>query len=163
MTFVHGIDPLMIQLGPLSLYWYSLFFALGVLLCYLLLKGVYRREGLPQRQAESLMIYAIVGMFIGARLGYVFFYQYDYFLANPLEVFKLWKPGLSSHGAAIGVLASVLVWSWIWQQNFFRSLSLLSLGLPIILVGVRLGNFINSEVAGIPTSGDWGVVFGRLG
>ena len=102
-------------------------------------------------------------MFIGARLGYVFFYQYDYFLANPLEAFKLWKPGLSSHGAAMGVLASVLVWSWIWRQNFFRALSLLSLGLPIILVGVRVGNFINSEAAGIPTSADWGVVFKRLG
>ena len=163
MKFVHDIDPILFHLGVLNIYWYSLFFALGVLLCYFLLKSLFRREGLQLRQLESLMVYVLVGMFAGARLGYVFFYQPDYYLSQPLEIPKLWKPGLSSHGGALGILVAVLLWSRIYRQNFFRFMSLLSLGLPIILCFVRIGNFFNSEALGIPTQGDWGVVFARLG
>lgn len=163
MLFYHDIDPVLLRLGFLNLYWYSFFLAAGVLLCYLRLRGIYRREGLPQGDLDGMMFYAIVGMFFGARMGYALFYQPDYFLHHPAALFALWKPGLSSHGAAFGVLVALLIWSRKRKLDYLVHMSLLSLGLPLILLGARIGNFINSEAFGIPTGGEWGVVFTRLG
>ena len=163
MPFQHDIDPLMFQLGDLHIYWYSFFLALGVLLCYFRLRIVATDLRLPRNLPESLMIHAIVGMFVGARLGHAFFYNPLFFSEHPLQLFMLWQPGLSSHGAAGGVLVSVYLWSRVHRQPFYPRCGMLSLGLPLILVGARIGNFFNSEAVGRATAGEWGVVFLRLG
>jgi prolipoprotein diacylglyceryl transferase len=163
MPFQHDIDPLMLRLGDLHLYWYSLFLALGVLLCYLRLRSLSPQADLSRQQLDSLMLHAIVGMFVGARLGHALFYQPQHFIDHPLEIVMLWRPGLSSHGAAFGLLAAVYLWSRIQRKPFFLLASTLSLGLPLILVFARIGNFVNSEAVGRATAGDWGVVFVRLG
>lgn len=163
MIFINDFSPEMINLGPIVVRWYGLLFAAGIFLSYLLIKWVFQREKYPIADLESVFLYLIFGVILGARAGEVLFYEPGYYFSNPSEIIKIWHGGLSSHGAATGLLISYVIWIKIYRVKFSKYADALSIGFPVTAACVRIGNFFNSEIIGIPTNSNWGVVFKRLG
>ena len=162
-TLIHNIDPILLDFGVVQVRWYGLFFALGLALTYFFLRHVFKREKLSLEHLDNLILYLFIGMLVGARLGHVFFYNASYYLNDPLSILKIWQGGLSSHGAALGVFFAYLIACKIHKLKFAKYADFLVLGMPIAAGFVRLGNFFNSEIIGIPTDGTWGVIFQQLG
>ncbi|MBT5017007.1 prolipoprotein diacylglyceryl transferase [Candidatus Peregrinibacteria bacterium] len=161
--FFHDISPILFELGPLSLRWYGLFFALGLVIAYFFVRHLIKRKGHNPEIVDSVVFYLIIGVIIGARLGHVFFYHPLDYLSNPISILYVWNGGLSSHGATLGILISYLIWLKVHKTKFAEHLTELVLGIPIVATMVRIGNFFNSEIIGIPTNNEWGVIFHRLG
>lgn len=137
-------------------------FALGFMFGYEIESRMYRHEGAPEKWVGILLIWTMIGTIIGARLGHVFFYEWDYYSVHPSEILKVWHGGLASHGGAIGVIIGVLGYSLFTTKRsplwaFDR------LVIPIALVGgmIRVGNLMNSEIYGGPTDLPWGMMFVR--
>ncbi|MBP8126204.1 MAG: prolipoprotein diacylglyceryl transferase [Aeromonadaceae bacterium] len=156
-------DPILLQLGPLAIHWYGVLFAGGFLLGYQIMQWIYRREGHPTEQLDKLLTFIFIGTVLGARLAHVVFYEPAYYFSNPWEILKIWKGGLASHGGTLGVLLAILI--FVRQHSDVRLLWLLDrLAIPTALTAcfIRLGNFMNSEIVGLPTDGSWGVVFEKV-
>ena len=156
-------DPILLQLGPLAIHWYGVLFAGGFLLGYQIMQWIYRREGHPTEQLDKLLTFIFIGTVLGARLAHVVFYEPAYYFNNPWEILKIWKGGLASHGGTLGVLLAILI--FVRQHSDVRLLWLLDrLAIPTALTAcfIRLGNFMNSEIVGLPTDGSWGVVFEKV-
>lgn len=148
------------NIGPLSLRWYGLLFALAFVFGFIILTRVYKLEKKPQTDLEQLSIYVILGTVIGARLGHCLFYDPAYYLANPFEMIKVWEGGLASHGAAIGILTALYLFAkkkkdqgMIWTLD--RLVIVVALGGALI----RLGNLFNSEIIGMQTDVSWAFIF----
>lgn len=159
-----NVDPVIFNLGPLQIRWYSMMFAVGFLIGYNIVERMFRHDGAPEKWCPLLLLWVIAGTIIGARLGHVFFYEWDYYSAHPAEILKIWHGGLASHGGAIGVITAVLLYSWITTKRsplwtFDR------LVVAIALVGglIRIGNLMNSEIYGHVTELPWGFIFVRNG
>ena len=163
MIFTNNIDPILFSLGGLQVHWYGVFFALGIIFCYLFLTKGFEKHGYPAGHVDSMAIYLFFGLLIGARLGQVFFYEPGYFLENPAEIVKVWKGGLSSHGATIGLLIAYVIWLKVHKIKFSKYVDLIVVPMPIAAACVRIGNFFNSEIIGNPTGSNYGVIFKRLG
>lgn len=163
MVFVNNLSPILFEIGPVEVRWYGLLFAAGLILAYILTYNIFRREEYPISHLDSLTVYLVIGLIVGARLGEVFFYEPEYFLKNPVDIFKIWTGGLSSHGAAIGVFVAYLIWQKIQQITFNKYADVLVIGFPVIAAMVRIGNFFNSEIIGTPTDGSFGIIFKKLG
>lgn len=160
-SIVWDVSPDLIQ-NPITIRWYGLMFAIGFLIGYEIVARMFRHEGAPERWLGWLLLWTMAGTIIGARLGHCFFYEWDFYSANPGEIVKVWKGGLASHGGAIGVILGVLCFSCFSTKRsplwtFDR------LVVPIALVGglIRLGNLFNSEIFGGPTDLPWGMMFVR--
>ncbi len=162
MLFTNNLNPDLLSLGPLTIRWYGLFFATGILLNYFVTRAIFKKEKLKIEDLESVAIYLVLGVVIGARLGHVLFYNLDYFISHPLEIFQIWQGGLSSHGAALGVLISYFLWIKINHLDFKKYADLLVISMPLTAMFVRIGNFFNSEIVGKPTEGNFGVIFQKL-
>src|SRR3972149_6515992 len=164
MIFVNDFSPEMIRWGPIAIRWYGVLFASGIILTYLLVKWIFRREGYPVSDLESVFVYLFLGLIIGARLGEVFFYEPDFFLSHPGEIIKIWHGGLSSHGAGIGLFTAYILWTRKYKVKFSKYADASAIGIPITAAFVRIGNFFNAEILGVPSgTGKWGVIFKRGG
>ncbi len=163
-----------IDLGFLVIHYYSLMFVVAFTLGWYLMKHIYEREGVSLEKLDSLFIYTVLATLIGARLGHVIFYDWDYFQHHLLEIFLpvRFEPefeftgfrGLASHGAAIGIIIAM----YLYCRNVLHKPVLWVLDRIVIPVAsggifVRIGNFMNSEIIGKPTHSDYGVVFTKLG
>jgi phosphatidylglycerol---prolipoprotein diacylglyceryl transferase len=159
-----NFDPVLLQLGPLSVRWYGLLFVGGFLAGQVLLGRIFRREGLDSRSAQDLLLYALVGAVIGARLVHCLAYEPSYYLSHPVEIFRVWEGGLASHGGVVGVFAGLIVAAR--QQNpplkLLWLLDRVAIPSAFAATAIRFANFLNSEIVGTPTSGSWGVVFATL-
>ena len=156
-----NVDPEIFSIGQLSIRWYGLMFASAFLSGYIVFTRFLATERLTSEMMDQLLIYIAVGTVIGARLGHCFFYEPDYFLANPLEILKIWKGGLASHGAAIGILLSL--WLYI-RKHKLSFLWLIDRIVIVVALGgafIRFGNLFNSEIYGLPTDLPWGIEFVR--
>lgn len=156
-----NVDPEIFSIGQLSIRWYGLMFAMAFLSGYIVFTRFLATERLTSEMLDQLLIYIAVGTVVGARLGHCFFYQPDYFLKNPLEILMIWKGGLASHGAAIGILLSL--WLFI-RKHKLSFLWLIDRVVIIVALGgtfIRLGNLFNSEIYGLPTDLSWGFEFVR--
>ena len=102
-----NVSPELFNLGPISVRWYGLLFAMAFVAGYLILTWVYKQEGRPKSEVEQFTIYAIFGTVIGARLGHCLFYNPEFYLSNPLEIIMVWRGGLASHGTAIGIVLAL--------------------------------------------------------
>jgi phosphatidylglycerol:prolipoprotein diacylglycerol transferase len=155
------IDPILIEYGPLRVSWYGLMYVFGFLISYFLVLYQIRRKefGLSKPEIESLFFYLIIGLAIGARLGYVVFYNLGMYLQDPLEIFAIWHGGMSFHGGLIGVVLVGIVYSWKNKKSFWKLADLLTVTAPIGLALGRIGNFINGELYGRVTRAPWGMVF----
>ena len=158
-----NVDPEIFQLGPIGPRWYGLFFALGFVMGYVVLLQIYRNERRQEENLSSLFTYVFLGTLIGARLGHVLFYQPDYYLARPWEIPMIWQGGLASHGGFAGVMIALYLYF-----RKYREMSFLELGDRLALAAlpaaglIRLGNFFNSEILGVPTTLPWAIIFIRV-
>ena len=162
-AFHWGPDPVLVSFGPVAVRWYGLFFAAAFLVGYWVTAQIYRRDGRDPSSLDPLLMYMLIGTLIGARLGHVLFYDPQYYLANPLDIVKVWEGGLASHGGAAGILIAL----WLYTRKPGRPSYLWLLdrvAIPTALGGffIRMGNFFNSEIVGTPTSVPWAVVFDRV-
>lgn len=163
-TVIWNADPVFFSLGPLSVRWYGLAFALGFLIGYSIVSRMFRHEGAPERWLGILLAYVIVATIVGARLGHVFFYEWDYYSAHPADIFKIWEGGLASHGGTIAMIIALFIFSWCVTKKP-ASWMFDKIVVAIALVGglIRLGNLMNSEIYGGPTDLPWGFIFVRNG
>lgn len=160
---VWNVSPEIFSLGPISLRWYGMLFALGFVLAYGYLRKVFKDEGKPAESLDQLLIYVVIGTIAGARLGHCFFYEPMRYLENPMEILFVWHGGLASHGGAIGILTSIYLFSRKHKNfPFLWTTDRVSLTVPLAGACVRLGNFMNSEILGKVTDQPWGIVFSRV-
>ena len=155
-------DPTIFTLFGREIRWYGLFFAIGFLVGYKMIEYMFKKEQVPPVWADKLFIYVIVATVIGSRLGHCLFYEPEIYLKNPVEIFKIWKGGLASHGGTIGNIIGV----WLYSRNITKRSMLWTfdrLVIPTALVAalIRLGNLMNSEIYGHPTTVSWGFNFVR--
>ncbi|MDE5651190.1 MAG: prolipoprotein diacylglyceryl transferase [Duncaniella sp.] len=149
-------------MGPIAIRWYSLAFMVGFLVGYEIVARMFKHEGAPERWLGVLLLWTVAGTIIGARLGHVFFYEWDKYSQDPISILYVWEGGLASHGGTIGVILGVFGFSFFTTKRnplwtFDR------LVIPIALVGglIRLGNLMNSEIFGHATDLPWGFMFIR--
>ena len=151
------IDPIAIQIGPFAIRWYGITWLAAFSTIYYLINKF--QKDIDVNQTSDLMFYSLLGAILGGRVGYILFYSFDQFLANPLSIFAIWQGGLSFHGGLLGVLVSCYWLSKKWKMGFFWLMDRVAPYVPPGLGFVRLGNFLNSELLGRPTEVSWGVIF----
>lgn len=163
LQFIHwNPDPEIFRIGNFAVRWYGLLFASGFLIGYYIGERMFKSENVSSKWIDSLFFYIIIATVVGARLGHVIFYGWDYYSQHIGEIFKTWHGGLASHGGAIGILVAL----WIHSKFVTKRTMLWSLDrivVPTALVGafIRLGNLMNSEIYGIETTLPWGFIFER--
>lgn len=165
LDFIYwNADPVFFSLGPISVRWYGLAFAVGFIIGYWIVARMFRHEGAPERWLGILLTYVMVATIVGARLGHVLFYEWDYYSQHPAEILQIWNGGLASHGGTIANIIAVFLFSWIVARKP-ASWTFDKLVVAIALVGglIRLGNLMNSEIYGGETTLPWGFVFLRNG
>lgn len=155
------IEPTIFSLGPLQVRWYGLFYVIAFAVGYLFIKKNLKAKNvrISNDQYDTLIFYALLGVVVGGRLGYVLFYNLGLYLQNPLKIFAVWEGGMSFHGGAIAVLA---LGYYFVKKNRLRFLPLADAVVPFAAFGLglgRIGNFINAELYGRVTDVPWGMVF----
>ena len=155
------IDPVIFSIGPFAIRWYALAYLAGILLGWWYLKRLTDQEGDPVGPAplDALINASVIGIILGGRLGYVFFYNLPYYLNHPLEIFMVWHGGMSFHGGMIGMASAIFIVARRFGINPLALGDLIALAAPIGLFFGRIANFINAELYGRVTNMPWGVVF----
>ena len=157
------IDPVIFSIGPLSLRWYGMMYLVGFVAAFWLAGRRLHRTTWSKEELSDMLFYGFVGVIAGGRLGYVFFYQFDMFLSDPLYLVKIWTGGMSFHGGLLGVIAALY---WFARKQKTTLLHVGDFVAPIVPIGLgagRIGNFINGELWGRTTDVPWGVVFPGAG
>lgn len=146
--------------GVIEVRWYGLFFAIGFIVGYSLMDRMYRHEQLNVKWLDSLFIYVVVAMVVGARLGHCLFYEWDLYSQHPIEILKIWKGGLASHGGAIGILIAIWIYSRrVTHRSMLFTLDRLVVPVALVAAFIRTGNLMNHEIYGHETSLPWGFRF----
>ncbi|MEM6811732.1 MAG: prolipoprotein diacylglyceryl transferase [Pseudomonadota bacterium] len=161
-----NIDPIAFSIGPFAIRWYALAYLAGFIggWRYALWLSSKDKDLLPTReQVDDFFPWAILGVILGGRLGYVLFYQPGLYLNAPLDAFKVWEGGMAFHGGALGVIIALLVYSYLKTIPLFRLTDIVCAVVPIGIFFGRIANFINGELWGRPTDQPWGVVFPYAG
>jgi phosphatidylglycerol:prolipoprotein diacylglycerol transferase len=155
------LDPVALSLGPMVIRWYALAYLAGFILGwrYCLYLARKNPKGPTPQQYDDFLTWAVIGTVLGGRLGYIIFYQPEYYFAHPLEMLQVWHGGMSFHGGMLGVLAASLIFTRIRHIGFFAFTDVLACVTPIGLGLGRLANFVNGELFGRPTDLPWGVIF----
>ncbi|MDR1455253.1 MAG: prolipoprotein diacylglyceryl transferase [Tannerella sp.] len=154
------VDPAIFSIGSREIRWYALAFIIGFAAGYKIVERMWKRENVPPGWLDPLLYYTFAGTIIGARLGHCLFYSPDHYLANPIEILKVWEGGLASHGGVLGIIVAI----WFYSRNVSHRSMLWTfdkLVTPTGLVAalIRLGNLMNHEVYGHPTDLPWGFRF----
>ena len=163
LSITWTIDPILFKLGPLTIRWYGLLFALGFLIGYYIEQSMFRHEKVELKWLDTLLVYLMVATIVGARLGHVLFYDWAYYSQNPMEIFMVWHGGLASHGGAIGIIMAM----WLFSKLVSKRPMLWILDrivVPIALTGcfIRLGNLMNHEIIGQAADLPWAFIFTRV-
>lgn len=156
-----GLSPVILSIGSFDLRWYSLAYFAGILAGYFYLLKLLAQPGAPlaRRHADDLVFYAAIGIILGGRLGYVLFYNLEFYLSNPADILKLWDGGMSFHGGVIGTSLGILYLSWKEKLQWLRVHDYVACCVPFGLFFGRLANFVNQELWGAETSVPWAVRF----
>ncbi|QLB13385.1 prolipoprotein diacylglyceryl transferase [Bisgaardia hudsonensis] len=156
-----SFDPIIFSLGPISLRWYGLMYLIGFLFArWLAIKRANNSQGAWNvEQVDNLLFNGFMGVFLGGRIGYVLFYQFDYFLQEPSYLFRVWEGGMSFHGGLIGVIISMIITSKLQKRSFWVTADFVAPLIPFGLGMGRIGNFINDELWGRVTDVSWAVLF----
>jgi phosphatidylglycerol:prolipoprotein diacylglycerol transferase len=157
------VNPEIFRVGSFAIRWYGLLFASSFLFGYIIMNKIFRNENLSDAMLDRLTIYMAVGTIVGARLGHCLFYEPGFYLSHPIEILKIWRGGLASHGAAIGILTAI--WLFVKKEKKDYTWALDRIAIVVALSGffIRIGNLMNSEIYGIETTVPWGFVFLRNG
>ena len=165
--YTHNLDPIMIDFGLITIRWYSAAYIFGILLGWwygkrIILKISNIDHKIYLKFFDDLITYIIISIIIGGRLGYIIFYNIEFYINNPMDVFKIWKGGMSFHGALIGIIFGTYLFSKKKGLNTFLFLDIVACVAPIGLFFGRIANFINGELVGKVTNVYWGVIFSNL-
>jgi len=168
---VHNFDSVLFDLGFFQIKWYSLAYIFGIIFGWMysniIIKKISNSKSgfitINNNQFDNLVIYVIIGIIVGGRLGYVLFYNLDFFGKNISEIFKIWNGGMSFHGGLIGLIISTLIFSKSTKINFFKISDILACVSPIGIFLGRVANFINGELYGKITTLPWAIVFPDAG
>lgn len=153
-------DPILLDTSFIDIRWYSLMFLIGFLGGYKILEKIFKHEGAPESWLGSLLIYVMFGTIIGARLGHVFFYEWEQYSQNPIDIFKVWEGGLASHGGTIGVALAVFLFSkFKAHRSVIWTLDRLAVAVAMVAGLIRLGNLFNHEIYGHATDMPWAFRF----
>jgi phosphatidylglycerol:prolipoprotein diacylglycerol transferase len=158
-----NVDPEIFRIGNFAVRWYGLLFASGFVFGYYIMKKIFLNEGLSDATLDRLTVYVAIGTIVGARLGHCFFYEPSYYLAHPVEILKVWHGGLASHGAIIGNLIALWLFSRKEKKPLIWSIDRVVIVVALAGALIRLGNLMNSEIYGVETTLPWGFVFLRNG
>lgn len=174
LTFIHwNVNPEIITIMDVPLRYYGILFAGGILLCAYLLKGIFKRENIALDKLDTLTIYGVIGIFVGARLGHCIFYDPDYYFNHPLEIILpiqvnadgeyqfIGYQGLASHGGIAGLIIALILYSKKTKESIINTIDLIAVVAPLGGVFIRLGNLMNSEIIGFPTTVPWAFIFER--
>lgn len=156
-----NVAPEIFSIGDFSVRWYGLLFAAAFFFGYIIMKKIFEKENISIDWLDKLSIYMLIGTVLGARLGHVLFYQPTYYLNHPLEILQVWKGGLASHGAAIGILASLYFFSKKSQKSYLWVLDRIVIVVALGGFFIRMGNLMNSEIVGNTTNVPWAFIFVR--
>lgn len=157
--FTNNFDPVAFSIFSLEFRWYSLAYIAGILIGWVYCKKKLIKDQKILDLFDDFITYAILGIIVGGRIGYVLFYNFEYFFNNPIEILFVWNGGMSFHGGLIGVIIASNLFSKLNKVNTFIFLDLVSLSAPIGIFFGRIANFINSELYGTPTEVPWSVKF----
>ena len=164
--YIHNLDPVFVELGFLSIRWYSLAYIFGILFGWWYGRKIINKRFEVQnyyvKHFDDLITYVIISIIIGGRVGYILFYNLKYYLSNPLDILKVWEGGMSFHGALLGIIIGTYLFS---KKRNIPSLLLLDIIACVSPIGIFLGrvaNFINGELIGKATSVSWGVIFPNI-
>lgn len=157
------VNPEIFHIGSFAVRWYGLLFASSFLFGYFIMLRIFKNENLPDSLLDKLTVYMALGVIIGARLGHCLLYEPEYYLSKPLEILKVWKGGLASHGAAAGILIAVGIFAHKEKKGYFWVLDRVAIVVALSGFFIRMGNLMNSEIYGIETTLPWGFVFLRNG
>jgi phosphatidylglycerol---prolipoprotein diacylglyceryl transferase len=155
------VNPEIFRIGAFAVRWYGLLFASSFLFGYIIMNRIFKNENLNEDLLDRLTIYMAIGVIVGARLGHCFFYEPEYYMKHPLEILMIWKGGLASHGAAIGILIAIGFFSVKEKKNYFWVLDRIAIVVALSGFFIRMGNLMNSEIYGVETTVPWGFVFLR--
>ena len=160
-----AIDPIAFTIGPLAVRWYSLSYIIGILIGLILINKfiITYKKNITKNDVYDLLNYLILGIIIGGRLGYVFFYNLEFYFYNPFEILKIWNGGMSFHGAMVGIIISIGWFSFKNNKSFFDLTDIICLVSPIGIFFGRIANFINGELYGKVTDHAFGIIFPRGG
>jgi phosphatidylglycerol:prolipoprotein diacylglycerol transferase len=160
LTFPN-FDPVAFEIGPLVVRWYALAYIVGLILGWKYAVWLNRRPAglVPQAALDDFLAWAVIGIVLGGRIGYVLFYQPDYFLENPLAVFELWRGGMSFHGGLLGIILAMLLFARKRGVSFLALTDLVAAAGPIGLFLGRLANFVNGELYGRASDAPWAMIF----
>lgn len=160
-----AFDPIAVQIGPVAVHWYGLMYLLGFALVWIL--GRWRinqgKTDLTLRDLEDIIFYCVLGVVAGGRLGYILFYKFADYVANPLQILYVWQGGMSFHGGLIGVIVALFVFSRKRHKTLLEIGDFVAPLIPLGLAAGRFGNFINGELWGRPTALPWGMSFPQAG
>lgn len=158
-----NVSPEIFSLGPLSVRWYGVLFALSFIIGFQIVHWMYKKEHKPETDLNDLIWYMILGTVIGARLGHCLFYNPNFYLSHPIEILKVWQGGLASHGAAIGILIALFFYSRKKKdQPFLWVLDRIVVAVALGGALIRLGNLFNSEIIGKPADLPWAFIFVQI-
>ncbi len=165
---IHDFSPILIDLGIIQIRWYSLAYIIGILAGWKYGNQIIKNnfinniKDLYIKNFDDLLGYIIIGVIVGGRIGYVLFYDFDFYINNLIEIFKLWKGGMSFHGGFLGVIIATYLFSKFKSLNYKIYFDIICCVAPIGLFLGRLANFINGELYGLPTEKPWGVIFPKI-
>ena len=175
LNYIHwNPDPEIINILGFSLRYYGVLFVSGLIIAIYILGWIFKRENIPPNNLEKLTIYGIIGIIVGARLGHCLFYEPAYFLSHPLEMILpvtfppdggiefIGYQGLASHGGVLGLLIGLYFYSRKTKHKMIDTLDLIAVVVGVSLGFIRLANFMNSEIIGMPTTRPWGIIFERV-
>ena len=160
--FINNFDPVALQIFSLEIRWYSLSYIAGIIIGWFLSKNFFLINLDLKEKFDDFITYVILGIIIGGRLGYVLFYDLNYFSENFFDIFKIWEGGMSFHGGLLGVIFVCIWFAKKNNHNSFKNFDVVSLVAPIGIFFGRIANFINSELYGVETNLPWGVKFVKI-
>ncbi len=160
LSVTWNVDPTLFEIFGREIRWYGLLWVIGLVVAVYTVQRIFKSEKLPEKWFDSLFIYMMVGIIAGARLGHCLFYEPGYYLANPVEILKVWEGGLASHGGVIGIIIAV----WLYSRKVSKESMLWTFDRVMVPTGftaamIRLGNLMNHEIYGGPTDAPWGFRF----
>jgi len=157
--FINNFDPVAFQILSFEIRWYSLSYIFGIIIGWILCKKILIKNTNINQKFDDYITYLIIGVILGGRLGYIIFYNLNYYLNNFFDIFKIWQGGMSFHGDLLGVIVASILFAKKNNQDPFLYLDLVSLVAPIGIFFGRLANFINSELYGKVSDAPWSVIF----
>ena len=166
--YTHNLDPVLFNLGFMAIRWYSLAYIFGILIGWWLAKKIILLKiknnivFFDIKLFDDLINYIIISIILGGRIGYIIFYNFSYYLNNPIDIFKIWEGGMSFHGALIGIIVGTYFFSKKIKINTYFFLDIIACVAPVGIFFGRIANFINGELYGKPGSFTWSVVFPKI-